>query len=523
MPVTYLFEVRQIQSFIFATNKLRDATGASELINTIAVDDGGKSSMPEGIAPSVWESLGLQPEVHRATGGVVEITCRDEDLAQLTLFRAAFRLRLATELPGLTWSDGVGQAASIERSKSAARQAAAGGRVQSDIWPMISPMVRPAPRSGGIPAVAKSLTSKGRCLMTKEYADLPTLVKRHNSKRTALASRFLPPGLDETYHWPVEFADQKEDEPDANKTFPFPQAGLRRIALLHADGNGMGALFQKASERMHGSTEIRELSRAIAEATRSAVQHAIGRIVLPAASRDKVLPCRPILLGGDDVTLILRADLALAFARTFLAEFEARTREALTSFGLADGLTAKMGIVFLAPNQPFGSAHRLCESLASSAKDKHRSRIAFWRLTTSAIPHSVDEIDAMTTGPSGVRLRKRAHDPDELAALEHLAELLKRDEIGSGALRRVPELLRSDRTAAERVYARALTSLARKVAQVPAGKETSYDALCCATAALGLPISSPVDSETYSPLWEAHELAQIGRLAAEVTERSGEI
>lgn len=511
MPITYLFEVRQIQAFVFATNKLRDATGASELINLIASDDG--EAAPIGIAAEVWQSVGMTPEIHRATGGVVEISCDDDALfSNMAHFRAAFRLRLAVELPGLTYSDGIGRGATQSDSRKDARAAAASGLVSSEVWPMLGPMTRPAPRSGGIPAVVSKLTRGMKCVVTGEFADLPTLMKRDHSKKNVVAEKFIAPSPGKTYSWPVTFPGDIEADGDARKVFPFDGAHLRRVALLHADGNGMGAVFQRAVQDLPKEKDIRKLSRAIAQATRGAVHQAMAATALTAVSKDGVVPCRPILLGGDDLTLILRADLALAFARLFLCAFEANTLAVMADFfGDPKGLSAKVGIVFLSPNQPFGSAHRLCEDLAKTAKHESKSQIAYWRLTSSAIPHSESEIAATTVGATGISLRKQAHDLQSLAKVEALAELLKHDDVGAGALRQVPELLKSDRDAAVRVYQSAMAALMRRSAG-KTGDDDIYSKMLAALKPFCLDEHSP-DNGTYSPLWEAHELGQIGKLA----------
>lgn len=511
MPLSYLFEARQIQAFVFATNKLRDATGASELINKIASDDGGAG--PLGLAAEVWRSVGMTPIIHRATGGVVEISCDDNaQVSAMALFRAAFRLRLAAVLPGLTYSDGIGHGANLSESRADARAAAASGLNTSETWPMLGPLTRPAPRSGGIPAVVPKLTKGMKCALTGEFADLPTLVKRAISDQSAVASKFITPNPDKTYSWPVTFPGDGEADSAAAKVFPFDGQHMRRVALLHADGNGIGAVFQRAVNGLKSGHSIHGLSRAIAKATRTAVHQAMEQTALKAVSKGGVVPCRPILLGGDDLTLILRADLALAFARVFLGAFEANTLAVMKDFfDSKSGLTAKVGVVFLAPNQPFGSAHRLCENLAKTAKHESRSQIAYWRLTASAIPHSAKEIAATTMGPTGISLRKEAHDLDGLAKVEALAALLKRDDVGAGALRQVPELLKSDRDAAVRVYQSAMAALKRRSAG-KTGDDDVYSNILAALQPFGLDENAP-DNGTYSPLWEAHELGQIAKFA----------
>ena len=179
---SYVFETRQIQEFVFLTNKLRDATGASELINSIAgVDQSVEGEVIyTGIAANILARLKVDHIVHRATGGVIDISCLIQD--DLYRFRAALRLTLAQEIPGLIYSDGVGTGPDQSASRSAARIDAASSLINTDLFPVGGPLFRPAPRSGGIPAVRKGLTSGEVCKATKEFADLPTLVKRGRAK-----------------------------------------------------------------------------------------------------------------------------------------------------------------------------------------------------------------------------------------------------------------------------------------------------------------------------------------------------
>lgn len=42
-----------------------------------------------------------------------------------------------------------------------------------------------------------------------------------------------------------------------------------------------------------------------------------------------IIPIRPVVLSGDDLTLICRADLALEYTKTFIEEFENGTKKNL--------------------------------------------------------------------------------------------------------------------------------------------------------------------------------------------------
>ena len=122
-----------------------------------------------------------------------------------------------------------------------------------------------------------------------------------------------------------------------------------------------------------------------------------------------MLPFRPLILGGDDLTVIIRGDLALDYASDFLLYFEEETEKELASLkedykelkALVDILPKKMtacaGIAFIRSNQPFYLGYHLAETLCSHAKNSSRATkeyiekenipasLAFYHVTTTMI------------------------------------------------------------------------------------------------------------------------------------------
>jgi hypothetical protein len=506
MPTAYLFEVQSIQSFIFATGKLRDASGASELVNALCGEAGQDAPQATGLAAALIGRVLGDARVYRSTGGVLDLVS-DKTEAEVARFRALFRLMVMRQAPGLAFADGIGT--DVAGSEEARALARADMRAAPPFpgWPgpLGSPLTRPAPRSGGLPAIRTGWTRPrtGTCVITGEFADLPTLAKRQflSKGNRALADQFLPPGR--TGQWPETFEDDREDPGQGSAAagpvlFPFGGREVPRIALVHADGNGIGQMFMEASSRL-ARDQIRQLTFGLAQATREAVRTAMGLVVDEA--EDDVIPARPILLGGDDLTLIVRADLALGFVRAFATAFEDRVTEAVRRF-LPDhpGLTVKAGVVVLGPRQPFARALDLCEALAAGAKAADQSRIGLWRMTTSAFPESVVELEQQTAGTKDCVLWRRSLDLDELAALETLARLLRHEAVGHGALRRVPEVLKTDHGAARAIYGRALDLVQRRDPE-------TFKALDAALLAFG-PEARSLEPGCYCPLLQAHDIAQ---------------
>ena len=92
---------------------------------------------------------------------------------------------------------------------------------------------------------------------------------------------------------------------------------------------------------------------------------------------------RPIVLSGDDHTLICRADLALEYVKAFIGNFEKQTKELLGNDasnqpegnllqGVFKGgenfLTACAGIAFIKSSYPFYYGYQLAEALCDKAK-----------------------------------------------------------------------------------------------------------------------------------------------------------
>lgn len=159
--------------------------------------------------------------------------------------------------------------------------------------------------------------------------------------------------------------------------------GVRRqgwIAVLHADGNGIGEVFQRLAEVYTGDEfldRLRAFSHALDEVTRAALREAVDKQDRP--GQDGWL--LPLIVGGDDVTAVLDGRLAFDLARDFLLAFERRSREcrALTEVvtrvrehagqpPAGGGLTASVGIAYVKPHYTFSAAYRLAEELCSSAK-----------------------------------------------------------------------------------------------------------------------------------------------------------
>lgn len=148
------------------------------------------------------------------------------------------------------------------------------------------------------------------------------------------------------------FKEQKNDdrEFEKSKELSYISNGKNKLAVIHADGNGLGQLIPTLSN-------ISEFSLALEKATTEAYEEAKKSI-----KDDKI---RKIILGGDDLTVICDATYALEFTKVFLGKFEE-----LSKSYTKHALTACAGIAYCNEKYPFHYAVSLAEALCSATK-KH--------------------------------------------------------------------------------------------------------------------------------------------------------
>lgn len=194
--------------------------------------------------------------------------------------------------------------------------------------------------------------------------------------------------------YPSEFKDLGGSEHEANY-----------IAVVHADGNGMGdriqAVTKDAKDDEDAAEKLRAFSEELASMSRLALQTVVDRLAAsvisdpkekagkvvrhPAHSnvppvslcRDKAdgshgfyLPMRPLVFGGDDVTFVCDGRLGIDLAVAYLEAFEDATQDLPDGKGRA---TACAGVAIVAAHYPFGQAYALASELCDSAKTYHRA------------------------------------------------------------------------------------------------------------------------------------------------------
>lgn len=476
----YLFEARGIQRFLFSTGKLKDMIAGSDLIDYICTDG--------GYVDQVLHALNLTDQVKapRKAGGVFYLIFNHKKQAQR--FQAAWRLLATQWFPTVETVDALTEANSVKEAiaKGIKKLAEARNTLKIEL-PNASPITERSPRTG-LAAVKRVHTALGR----QESVDLATATVRQFKRPQGsqkLEDRFSEQN---DIFWPNNFESDAAD----NKKFPLGKRSL--IGLVHADGNGLGEILRilnNACADAEDETYIdlyQTFSKAVTDATISATQQA-SEIVLLQHTNEKVMPARPLVLGGDDVSVIIRADLAIPFTQQFLIAFKETSKKEINSlkqkfkdYGLAehaeklpDCLTACAGIVFMKASQPFYSAYNLAEGLCKQAKSYSRqhksaaenqkvelipSSLAFFKVNDSLL----DDIDAMYAqtqiaihGQTHYELCTAAYLVNEhhkqLANLEQLLaldRLLQSSTLNNNPLREIATLIHANVDQAKQAYKR---------------------------------------------------------------------
>jgi len=152
------------------------------------------------------------------------------------------------------------------------------------------------------------------------------------------------------------------------KDFSYIANKKNKLAIIHADGNGLGELIPNLGDK------LAEFSIALETATKKAFEDARG----------DDMSIRDIILGGDDMSVVCSANDALPFIQKFLANFEKETKK--IDVIKDKGLTACAGIAYCNEKYPFHYAIGLAEELCSEAKkesERKYSCIMFHNIQSS--------------------------------------------------------------------------------------------------------------------------------------------
>jgi len=459
-----LFELDSIQNYLFASGRLRDVAGASELLDSLTSGD-------KNLLDSVCKAAGIDGKVEfsRRAGGA--FYAFSDDRAALEALLDLWTLAAQQYAPGLAYSLGMGEGNDAAAAFDAARKAlmADGSRLRPRL-PQVAPVTERTRRTGEAAEHEDKKEGKidAASQRRKRFADLA---------KASFLDRYAPDDAGLGWRdWPRNL----EPEEGGDGAFPFARDD-RTVALVHADGNGLGQLLIRIKEAAKSKPDqfvkyFERFSKLVETITRSAAKAATEQVLLPAREGDECLAARPILLGGDDITVLVRADLALSYCKVFSDAFELASREELEKLtkqgitGLPERLTLGFGVVYMRASQPFYLASHLAESLIAHAKKKAKAidkenppaSLAFHRVTSSLVDDYEEIVERELThhhksqtfiDTLGVYFLSDGQQP-ALTDLEDFVALLGREDMARGPTRQLMTLMGYPGIEAEQRYRR---------------------------------------------------------------------
>ncbi|MBO4270950.1 Cas10/Cmr2 second palm domain-containing protein [Microbispora triticiradicis] len=413
------------QRYIFSSRKRQEIVGASDLIARVNGEWAAEAlrDVFHGYRDD-WR-LRHGHEAELLTAGAGAVTLRVADPAAGRRLVTALTTRALEEAPGLDVCGVVhelrpgGEAGTLAAGLRAARTALAATQE-----------ARPGPQA--------------------RFLRLPLMEECGSSGQPATELRREGPGerpsprsaasMAKLAHFPAALdrlaRDAGSNVPTMRKIVDRLGLEAEWVSIVHADGNGFGRIFQDlgtstgsgkpgCGDRKSGEPEsagpgdeayadlLRGLSRAVDRCALTAFRTALRRTAdeHPDRTIAGVPPVLPLVLGGDDLTVICEGEVALGFTRHYLEAFERATADDLDLFPVlrAKGLPnlgAAAGVAIVKRNYPFRFAYDLAEELITKEAKQDRdvgSALAFAVLLESSAP-DLDRIRRSVTvaGSGGV-------------------------------------------------------------------------------------------------------------------------
>ncbi|MBF0583234.1 MAG: hypothetical protein HQL80_03245 [Magnetococcales bacterium] len=392
-----LLETSGNQDYIFSTNRLRENVGASELTWRA-----GTGFVLEAVAatggPTLWDddflkmrgniAKGIEEngiQVIIATSGKAEILVPDRETGKRIIAHAtstALQYAPGLDLCGVIsdvfpWNGGQANKSHIAKAIAQAHR---------HFVEIHGQLPAPAARFPTLPVCHSCDTSglPAHTIMEREETRSRAGLAKNEAapKWRERLNKLMPSDEQGKKYWeiPGDLNNLEEEFPDTDW-----------IAIIHADGNGLGKIFLDFHTFIDGNTAsdyvsaLRCFSLELEAATEAAFVQALVTLHQEKRKLDQEkrhwywhLPILPLVLGGDDLTVLCDGRSALPFTQAFLRAFVEQTKIAPTISRIAKiplgkpWLSICAGVAITKPHFPFHAGYELAEQLLRTAKHVKR-------------------------------------------------------------------------------------------------------------------------------------------------------
>ena len=343
----YLYgaSVQGIQGFIFQTNQLDDISGASELVENICTKM-FKETVGEGFNEK-------SNAVIMAAGNVKYVFDTREQCEHVV---RNFPRKVQECAPGITFSQAVVKFDDEKHFEKAVEELEKKLKTQRNL--------HQTPLELGVLGCQRAAKTGMPVVKIWNGEDLDAATYAKRVARKECGNRLYIKSM---------VGETNKDENDFNFKEELDIKDLTGkndwIAIVHIDGNGLGTVVQKLGKDRE---KFREFSYLLDQATTKAANKAFETIKAQENFSLDKLPFCPVVLGGDDLTVIIRGDLAMPYAQKFIEHFEEETSKGKLGGLLKEanlcGLTACGGIAYIKASFPFYYGYKLAEELCHAAK-----------------------------------------------------------------------------------------------------------------------------------------------------------
>lgn len=385
-----LLDTRSIQKYVFGCNKLKTNTGASYIVDGIFTEAMVKVLKQSGLKmpDTDWDKAkalemtkehpNIECEIAYIGGGNMIILVRkgEESLRICRRIVKDWSMEVLLNAPGLKTGAAIGE---IDLSKENFQDSLKAlynqlKENQNNVLPQVD-----LPYTGF--TIECDYSGKAVNTYNKDYqrlvsAEVAAKIKAFKPADGKIKACFHDELGDFEFCSELESLGYKEGE--------------SYISVIHIDGNNMGVKFSNCRDML----ERKSLSLKVRKTVENAFAKLVKKIVseydsyadvldmraLKQGSK-RLLPLRPIIIGGDDITFICPGRMGLQYAQAFI---EAVNSENLLDDKLYDWIVKETGkqvnkklsccagVAIVPAKYPFFRAYELAEQLCDEAKTLSR-------------------------------------------------------------------------------------------------------------------------------------------------------
>lgn len=371
-----LLETSSNQRYIFSTNKLRENVGASELTYQIG------TSVVEKYVKEIKKEKPDAIKTIIATSGKALLLADDETIAKD--FVKEVTLHALKKMPGLTIHGAICKVENNSDKTEAENLHKAVGDVHKRLEEIRYQIPSNLQRFQRIPFVAECASSNLPAQDVKIFYDRGKEVERKvfsqaiSTKRNALVTQNGSETQNENFDKSRIITDLESFQLKLFENLEELEKNFKKqadwLAVVHADGNGLGQIFLKFDEYADMSNsetykkDYKDFSKEIDICTKNAFGKALQKLQEKFGSY--AIPVVPLVIGGDDLTFICDGEYAINLTKDFLQNFEKEcsTNQVIKGITKGNPLGICAGIAIIKPKFPFHQAYSLAEQLLQSAK-----------------------------------------------------------------------------------------------------------------------------------------------------------